>query len=180
MKKDTIPAHRLVRFYDGTTGLKTGTTDAAGHCLCATATRNGMSLISVIMGCQSSDARFEESKQLLDYGFSSFMIYEGELTEGAFDPIKVVRGEKTEVVPQAQTMPKAVIRKEEAEQMQVSVERPEQVEAPLEQGQQIGSVVLLKNGQEVSREPLTATEAIGELTFGKSLRLLCRSLVTMQ
>ena len=108
------------------------------------------------------------------------MIYEGELTEGALDPIKVVRGEKTEVVPQAQTMPKAVIRKEEAEQMQVSVECPEQVEAPLEQGQQIGSVVLLKNGQEVSREPLTATEAIGELTFGKSLRLLCRSLVTMQ
>ena len=177
---ELVNTNRLVRFYDGTTGLKTGTTDAAGHCLCATATRNGMSLISVIMGCQSSDARFEESKQLLDYGFSSFMIYEGELTEGALDPIKVVRGEKTEVVPQAQTMPKAVIRKEEAEQMEVSVERPEQVEAPLEQGQQIGSVVLLKNGQEVSREPLTATEAIGELTFGKSLRLLCRSLVTMQ
>lgn len=177
---ELVNTNRLVRFYDGTTGLKTGTTDAAGHCLCATATRNGMSLISVIMGCQSSDARFEESKQLLDYGFSSFMIYEGELAEGALDPIKVVRGEKTEVVPQAQTMPKAVIRKEEAEQMQVSVERPEQVEAPLEQGQQIGSVVLLKNGQEVSREPLTATEAVGELTFGKSLRLLCRSLVTMQ
>ena len=177
---ELVNTNRLVRFYDGTTGLKTGTTDAAGHCLCATATRNGMSLITVIMGCQSSDARFEESKQLQDYGFSSFMIYEGELTEGALDPIKVVRGEKTEVIPQAQTMPKAVIRKEEAEQMQVSVERPEQVEAPLEQGQQIGSVVLLKNGQEVSREPLTATEAIGELTFGKSLRLLCRSLVTMQ
>ena len=177
---ELVNTNRLVRFYDGTTGLKTGTTDAAGHCLCATATRNGMSLISVIMGCQSSDARFEESKQLLDYGFSSFMIYEGELTEGALDPIKVVRGEKTEVIPRAQTMPKAVIRKEEAEQMQVSVERPEQVEAPLEQGQQIGSVVLLKNGQEVSREPLTATDAVGELTFGKSLRLLCRSLVTMQ
>ena len=67
-----VNTNRLIRFYDGATGLKTGTTDAAGHCLCATATRDGLSLISVIMGCKSSDARFEESRQLLDYGFATY------------------------------------------------------------------------------------------------------------
>ena len=70
-----VNTNRLIRFYDGATGLKTGTTDAAGHCLCATATRDGLSLISVIMGCKSSDARFEESRQLLDYGFAGFTLY---------------------------------------------------------------------------------------------------------
>src|SRR5699024_11210406 len=102
------------------------------------------------------------------------------LKEGALDAIKVERGEKREVDPQAQTMPKAVIRKEEAEQMQVSIESPAKLEAPLEQEQQTASVHLQKDGKEASRANLTATEAIGELIFGTSLRLLCRSLVTMQ
>lgn len=175
---ELVNTNRLVRFYDGTTGLKTGTTDAAGHCLCATATRDGMSLISVIMGCKSSQDRFEESKQLLDYGFSNFMNYQPEML-GEIEPVPVIRGEETQVKGYLEQMPQAVIRRNEKDQLEVRVEPLPQIEAPVQKGQTIGQVLLVQDGKTVAQQPIWAVEEIAELTFRNSLGHLLRGLVSM-
>lgn len=175
---ELVNTNRLVRFYDGTTGLKTGTTDAAGHCLCATATRDGMSLISVIMGCKSSQDRFEESKQLLDYGFSNFMNYQPEML-GEIEPVPVIRGEETQVKGYLEQMPQAVIRRNEKDQLEVRVEPLPQIEAPVQKGQTIGQVLLVQDGKTVAQQPIRAVEEIAELTFRNSLGHLLRGLVSM-
>lgn len=177
---ELVNTNRLIRFYDGATGLKTGTTDAAGHCLCATATRNGMSLISVIMGCKTSDDRFEESKQLLDYGFSGFTVCQPQLPEGALEPAAVARGEQTQVLPKLEQMPQAVVRREEAEQVEILLEMFPDLQAPIEQGEQIGRAVLRLNGEEIAEQPVTAAESVGKLTFSKSFGFLFRGLVGME
>lgn len=175
---ELVNTNRLVRFYDGTTGLKTGTTDAAGHCLCATATRDGMSLISVIMGCKSSQDRFEESKQLLDYGFTNFLNYQPEMLE-EIGTVAVIRGEKTQVEGYLERMPQAVIRRSEKEQLEVKEEYLPQIEAPVQKGQTIGRVLLVQDGKTVAQQPIQAAEDIAELTFLRSLGYLLHGLVSM-
>lgn len=175
---ELVNTNRLVRFYDGTTGLKTGTTDAAGHCLCATADRNGMSLISVIMGCKTSQDRFEESKQLLDYGFTNFLRYQPEMPQQT-EPVPVVRGEETQVEGYLERMPQAVIRRDESEQMQVKTEYLPQLEAPIQKGQTIGRILLVRDGTTLAEEPIRAARDIAELTFRTSMGHLFRGLVSM-
>lgn len=177
---ELVNTNRLVRFYEGTTGLKTGTTDAAGHCLCATATRNGMSLISVIMGCKSGQTRFEESKQLLDYGFTNFIHYQPENVENTLEPVPVARGEQPQVVPKITKMPQAVIRREDAEKIETKVELFDDLQAPIQKGQQIGKVILSDGEKNLAEEPVTAADEIAELTFTRSFSILFRSFTTMQ
>ena len=179
---ELVNTNRLVRFYDGTTGLKTGTTDAAGHCLCATATRDGMDLIAVVMGCKDSDTRFEETKQLLDYGFSSFMIYQPQQEEvqAQLTPVPVVCGAQTEVLPQIGELPKAVVRRDQAEEIEVAVELVPELQAPVLQGDSIGTVSLIRQGETLSQEPLTASQTVERMTFAKSLKALLRGLAQVQ
>ena len=174
--------NKLVRHYKGATGLKTGTTDAAGHCLCATATRDGMDLIAVVMGCKDSDTRFEQTKQLLDYGFSSFMIYQPQQEEvqAQLTPVPVVCGAQTEVLPQIGELPKAVVRRDQAEEIEVAVELVPELQAPVLQGDSIGTVSLSRQGETLSQEPLTASQTVERMTFAKSLKALLRGLAQVQ
>lgn len=176
---ELVNTNRLVRFYDGTTGLKTGTTDAAGHCLCATATRGDLDLIAVVMGCKTSDQRFEETQQLLDYGFGSFMIYQPEPIDDQLLPITVTRGLKTEVTPSITQLPQAIIRKDQAELIETQVQLVPEVEAPVSQGQELGKVALTLEGETLAEEPICASETVERLTFGKSFSQLLQGLICM-
>ena len=174
-----VNTNRLIRFYDGATGLKTGTTDAAGHCLCATATRDGLSLISVIMGCKSSDARFEESRQLLDYGFAGFTLYQPQLPQDRLHPVAVKQGMQTQVEPQVEALPQAVVRKNEVDGIEIKLELSEQLQAPVAKGQAIGWIQLVQNGSIIAQQPVTAGQEVQQLTYAKSLRLLAKGLIGM-
>lgn len=171
---ELVNTNRLIRFYQGATGLKTGTTDAAGHCLCATATRNGLSLISVIMGCKTGDVRFEESKQLLDYGFTQYTIYQPQPMEEQMIPVKVLRGEETEVPILCKEMAGTVMKTDDAAKAEQKLELPESVEAPVEAGQQIGKISVLVDGQERCSYPVTAEKGVRKLNFFRSLLLLLK------
>lgn len=98
-----------------------------------------MELIAVVMGCKDSDTRFEQTKQLLDYGFSSFMIYQPqqEQVQAQLTPVPVVCGAQTEVLPQIGELPKAVVRRDEAEEIEVAVELVPELQAPVLQGDSI-------------------------------------------
>ena len=174
-----VNTNRLIRFYDGATGLKTGTTDAAGHCLCATATRDGLSLISVIMGCKSSDARFEESKQLLDYGFAGFTLYQPQLPQDQLHPVAVKQGMQTQVEPQVEVLPQAVVKKNETDGIEIKLELSEQLQAPVAKGQAIGWIQLVQNGSIIAQQPVTAGQEVQKLTYAKSLWLLAKGLIGM-
>ena len=176
---ELVNTNRLVRFYDGTTGLKTGTTDAAGHCLCATATRGNLDLIAVVMGCKTSDQRFEETKQLLDYGFGSFTIYQLDPINDQLLPVTVTRGVKTEVTPSITQLPQAIVRKDQTELIETRVQLSPEVEAPVNQGQVLGKVSLALEGKTLAEEPICASEAVERLTFSKSFQQLLQGLVRM-
>ncbi len=129
--------NRLVRYYDGCTGLKTGSTDKAGYCISATATRNGMELICVIMGAPTRDVRNTEAKKLLDYAFSNYALY--DVPEGSFEKIPVYKGKQNF----AQTQRKAfftLVNKSDLKKIEVTYEIPEHIVAPYTKNDVIGKI----------------------------------------
>ena len=163
--------NKLVRFYDGTTGLKTGYTSAAGHCLSASAERNGMELIAVVLHCASSTDRFESAKALLNYGFSTYALLH-TVPEEPFPAIPVVLGETETVQPCINPQEAvALLQKSQAGSLSQSVTLTEQVEAPVSAGQELGTLTLTDAaGETVQSIPIRAAQSVERLTFGTMLR----------
>ena len=155
--------NKLVRFYNGATGLKTGFTSGAGYCLSATAQRDGMELIAVVMGAATSQERNTACKQLLDYGFANFAVIRPELPEP--EPVAVKLG-KTETASAVLGENAAMLVEKSQKSgitMELSVE--ESVTAPVAQGQRLGTLTV-KAGEQVLKElPLVAEAPIDRLTF---------------
>ena len=156
--------NKLVRFYDGTTGLKTGYTSAAGYCLSASAERNGMELIAVVMHCASSTDRFESAKAMLNYGFSNFALVDP--LEGAeVRPVEVVLGKQAQVTLSAQDAGKVLLDKALAGSVSCEVTQEECVQAPVRKGQRLGTVTVTAGGQVVAEAALVAEEEVPALSF---------------
>ena len=156
--------NKLVRFYDGTTGLKTGYTSAAGHCLSASAKRGGMELIAVVLHCDSSPHRFESAKALLNYGFANYALITPQPDE-AIGAVPVRLGTQERVSPVLQTDAPVLVDKALAAGVQSTVQLAERVTAPVEQGQTLGMLTVASNGQTLAEIPLVAPEAIPALTW---------------
>lgn len=154
--------NRLVRFYRGCSGLKTGSTAKAGFCVSVTAEREGMTLICVIMGAENRDIRNAEAQKLLDWGFATYGLFTAE--GGTLDPLRVTGGEADEVgiaYPQfTAVLPKAAV---------ISVEHtvtlPESVKAPVRAGEAVGKITYTCKGQPLGEVSITATETVAELGF---------------
>lgn len=157
--------NKLVRFYEGATGLKTGSTDAARFCLSATAERNGMELIAVVMGAETSDKRFETAKSLLNFGFANYTlmdVYPGQ----ALPPMDVLLGETDTVQPVPQCAPRILIDKADADKVTTQLNLAENVEAPVEVGQKLGSMAVCVDGVEQQVIDIVAGEAVARLSVG--------------
>lgn len=161
--------NKLVRFYEGTTGLKTGYTSAAGHCLSASAQRDGLELVAVVLHCSSSTDRFQSAKALLDYGFANFALIpvqeEAELPE-----VPVVLGEAAAVRPVAAGESQLLIDKAQKQSVTRSVELEPQVEAPVSQGQRLGTLTIRAGEELLAQIPLVAETFVGRLTWGQLFR----------
>ena len=157
--------NKLVRFYQGATGLKTGFTSGAGYCLSATAQRDGMELIAVVMGADTSASRNAACKQLLDYGFANYAVLRPELPEP--EPVSVKLGvrETVEAVPGASSG--ILIDKDQKASVTAQLSVEEGVEAPVSRGQRLGTMTV-KAGDRVLQEiPLVAAEAVERLSYWK-------------
>ena len=167
--------NKLVRFYDGTTGLKTGYTSAAGHCLSASAERNGMELIAVVLHCASSTDRFESAKALLNYGFSNYALITPEL--GELPAVPVTLGTSMEITPVLADETPILIDKALAASVETNVRVDGSVTAPVEAGQTLGTLTITSGGQTIAERDLIAPEAVGALRWGdvylQMLRALC-------
>ena len=154
--------NKLVRFYPGATGLKTGFTSAAGYCLSATAQRDGLGLIAVVMGAESSQQRFAACKSMLDYGFANYAQVAPEVTEGTV-PVKLGTAESVKVVP-AEEMT-VLIDKSQLNQVQIQTVLEEEVTAPVSKGQRLGTLTIKVGEQVVKQVPMVAEESVAKLTF---------------
>ena len=165
--------NKLIRFYDGATGLKTGSTDAAGFCISATAERDGMELIAVIMKEQTADKRNTDAKTLLNYGFSTYALAEIAPQE-PLAPVPVRLGAEDAVQPVPPSGSTLLVEKTKAGQLTQSVELPAEVEAPVAAGQALGTLTV-RAGDEVLLElPLQAEQAVEKLSWGGMLTRLLR------
>ena len=166
--------NKLVRFYEGTTGLKTGYTSRAGHCLSASAKRNGMELIAVILGDDSSTHRFEDAKALLNWGFANYALVDP--TEGFTPaPVPVILGTRETVTPIPGDWGPLLLEKAKAAAVTRELVLAENCEAPVEAGQVLGTLRVLAGKELLAEIPLTAAEEIPRLSFGQIwLRVLLK------
>ena len=163
--------NKLVRFYNGATGLKTGFTAGAGYCLSATAQRDGMELIAVVMGCESSKDRFNACKSLLDYGFANYAVVKAELTEEVNIPVRLGVADFVSAVPaEAGAL---LIDKGQKSMIFTEVSLEEEVTAPVSKGQRLGTMTVRAGEQILAQIPLVAEQPVEKLTWGQVfLRLL--------
>ncbi len=167
--------NKMVRFYAGCTGLKTGFTSGAGYCLSASAQREGLELVAVVMGAATSQERFAACKSMLDYGFANFALYEPALQEGASVPVKLGKADSVAAVPAGDTG--LLVEKGQKNAITPEITLAESLTAPVSQGQRLGELVLQAGDQVLARIPLVAAEPVLRLTwwelFARQLGLVC-------
>ncbi len=164
--------NKLIRFYEGATGLKTGSTDAALYCLSATAEREGMELIAVVMKSPTSALRFEAAKSLLNYGFANYTLMDVYPSQ-ALPPVDVLLGETGQVQPVLAASSRILINKADLNGVATEVRLCEDVEAPVEPGQKLGEMAVVVGGETRQTIPIVADRGVERLTVpGIFLRLL--------
>ena len=167
-----VNTNKLVRYYTGCTGLKTGTTDGAGSCLSATATRDGVSLIAVSMGSETSNDRFASCRTLLDYGFASYENYTPVLDDQTLAPVPALGGQSEQVSISADIPEGILIPKGMADQVKVEVRKESTVTAPVEEGTELANAVISLDEKVLAQIPLRAKEQVEKIDFSFALRRL--------
>ena len=161
--------NKLIRFYKGATGMKTGFTAEAGFCLSGTAERDGMQLIAVVLGCSTSDKRFSAAKSLLDHGFANYRVQTPDPPQTG--NLKVTHGERGEV--STATSPVTVLDEKAARGgIETKIELPGSVRAPVCKGDVLGQAVYTREGKELARGDIVAAEDVPEMTYGAMLKKL--------
>ena len=157
--------NKLVRFYSGATGLKTGFTSAAGYCLSASAMREDMELVAVVMGSATSQERFSACKSMLDYGFANFAVVQPQSAESMMVPVKLGTADTVTAVL-AENAP-MLVDKGQKSMITTRVELEEEVAAPVSKGQRLGTLEVVAGDQVLARLPLVAEQSVEKLSWGQ-------------
>ena len=168
-----VNTNKLIRSYQGITGLKTGTTGQAGSCITATAEREGLSLIAVVLGADSTDHRFQDAAALLDYGFGGWRVTEPE--GPVLDPVPVARGMAPTVEVQAGESPSILLEAAETGQVETEIVLQE-LAAPVQAGEVVGQIHYRVNGKTVAQVDITAVSGVEAVTFSGALGRLLQAL----
>ena len=163
--------NKMVRFYSGCTGLKTGFTRGAGYCLSASAEREGLQLIAVVMGCETSQKRFAACKSMLDYGFANFALIEPVCPEVSAVPVKLGISDAVNAVPAKDG--KMLIDKGQKASVTTEVQLDAEVTAPVSKGQRLGTMTVKAGEQILAEIPMVAESGVEKITWWQMyLRLL--------
>lgn len=167
--------NKLIRFYDGANGIKTGSTSTAKYCLSASAERDGMQLVAVVLGAPSTAERFGSATKLLDYGFANYSVAdESVLADTPLTPCRVVGGTAETVPVEVGGQVNFIVKKGNQQNIETAVEAEESVNAPVEQGEKLGEIVFSIDGTEVARRDLVAGGTVQRINplqmFVKMLR----------
>lgn len=171
-----VNTNKLVRFYKGTTGLKTGTTAKAGKCLCASAKRDYLHLIAVVMGCETGDDRFASARALLDYGFANYETAELKFDKSLLSDVDVIKGAERSITAEFMPAQKVTLKKGESEKIVTQIKIASEVEAPVEEKQVLGAVEFKLGDELIGRTQLYAPHRVERLRFTDILLMLFKSL----
>ena len=174
-KTQIVNTNKLLRTYNGITGLKTGTTGKAGSCITATAERGGLSLIAVVLGAESGTQRFKDAATLLDHGFANYETAELK-PNGSLQPLKVDGGMTDRVGLSCEGIDYITVEKGQLGKPEQQAELPESIEAPVAVGDKVGTVRFSVNGKEVAAFDIVATGDVEKKTFGAVFSLLWKAL----
>ncbi len=178
-KSELVNTNKLVRFYEGTTGLKTGTTGVAKYCLSATAKRNGMELVAVVLAGETSNDRFNGAKKLLDYGFAnySFQNLGADIQDGL--QVAVDKGVKKKVFVTSNDTVDILTPKTQAKEITRKTEWNENITAPVKIGDVLGYVNVYQGDTQVGRLEITACENIERLNLWVTLKWILNGLLSL-
>ncbi len=177
-QSELVNTNKLVRFYQGTTGLKTGTTSKAKYCLSATAQRDGMELVAVVLAGDSSDDRFTGAKKLLDYGFANYSFRElkGELKEKS---IELKSGVKKQVNISCDGNLNMLLTKKQKDEIRRETQWNKDIIAPIKKGDILGYVNIYNKDSQIGRLPITANEDVEKLSLWVTLRWVLSGILTL-
>lgn len=165
--------NKLIRFYEGANGIKTGSTDMAKYCLSASAKRNDMQLIAVVLGAPSTADRFSSASKLLDFGFANYAIANNSSYKAEIQNVKVVGGTENEVEAEIDGGLNAVVRKGSQDKITVKVKTEDKINAPVKKGDKIGEAVFYVDGKELTKRTVVAKKDVEEIgcfqMFGRCL-----------
>ena len=170
-----VNTNKLIKTYPGITGLKTGTTSAAGSCISATAERGGLKLIAVVLGCPSTKDRFADAAALLDYGFAGWTVTEPETPE--LVPVPVKNGMQTEVEIEAEAALPMLVKKGSESEVTCEVSISESLEAPVEMGQEAGVLTYTLGGEVLQIRKVLTKAAVEKITLPSALTVLLEELL---
>ncbi len=176
-KTELVNTNKLVRFYPGTTGLKTGTTSKAGCCLSATAEREGLHLAAVVMGSENSTDRFETAKALLDWGFSNYESVKLQVDKALVTDVIVLNGEKDKVSPSIPGAVSVLVKKGRKKDIKQTVSLAVAVTSPVEKGQTLGNVEFTLDGEKLWVYNLLSPENVDSLRLPLALKRLLMRLI---
>lgn len=166
--------NRLVRYYDGCNGLKTGSTDKAGYCITATAKRGNMQLIAVVMGAKSRDERNAAARALLDFGFANYALY--EKNESFLENAEIVRGTK-ETVALYSTKFSFVVEKNKLQKIEAEFEIPEKISAPVSEGDVVGRIVFRLDGEQIGFCDIVCKDNVEKISFSQLFGRILKRIV---
>lgn len=167
-KSELVNTNKLVRYYSGCTGLKTGTTSNAGCCVSATAQRDGMELVAVVMGGANSNERFSGAKKLLDYGFANWSFATITADVSDMGAIEISKGVEKTVTPEAEGKVELLMKKGLQDEIEREIVINDNITAPIFAGDKIGSVKLMLQGEQVGEIPITSANTVDKISFFNS------------
>ena len=177
-ESELVNTNKLVRFYEGCIGLKTGTTSQAGSCLSAVAKRDGMTLISVVMGGADSNSRFQGARKMLDFGFANYSVkkIDSGIEGDIYVPVK--KGEKSDLILSVTGTVSVLCNKGDAKIERIA-DVPKSVKAPIKKGDKIGEIRVFCDGEEVGSIDVEAAEDVRKRTFFLTFCWLIRGLFSV-
>lgn len=177
-KTQLVNTNKLLKSYNGITGLKTGTTGDAGSCITATATRGNLSLIGVVLGSTSGKERFTDAATVLDYGFANYSMYTPKTPDGAVTKIQVVGGMQGTVKTAVNETTPILIKKGEEKGITEKLNLPESIDAPIKKGDKVGSVEYTLDKKKIAESPITADGDVEQMTFWSVFSVIFSNLLT--
>lgn len=163
-KTELNNTNKMINKYNGMTGLKTGTTSNAGFCLCATATRDGISFVSVVLGAQTSDERFAVTQELLDYGFANYKLDNIKIDNSKLKTVKVKNGVDKSITPKCE-LNKELLLPKNSDKITYEYSFLDEVKAPVKKGDKLGVITVYSGNKKISSIELKSDKNIKSVTF---------------
>lgn len=178
-KTQIVNTNKLLKTYNGITGLKTGTTNDAGCCMSASAKRGDMNLVAVVLGCNSGKERFSDAAALLDYGFANFSVTQLKAPEDLPKTIKVENGMQGNIGIGCDVNASIVLDKNSSSKIVSKIDLPESIEAPVVSGQKLGTVTYSLDGNAVKSFEITALQDAEKISFASVFSVLLNSIISL-